>query len=99
MAEEIGSEAMGDAPSLQHAEMVADSSNLVAALDSDERAVKRLKMDEPVSVSGGNNMNNMQPLVPGEGLHDAPEPNGNAVGANSRNGEQRGGNSAPVKKE
>lgn len=61
---------MGGVPlEKQHAELAKDSSNVTIASNGEERAAKRLKMDDSATSENGNAT---ETAVPGEGLHDAP---------------------------
>ena len=111
MSDEADTNMGGVSPERQHAELANDASNIAVTTETEERAAKRLKMDDekPVQtvsiiVDGG---------VPGEGLHDAParDENVNPTGEENKNqegdkvqqkpehidGRLRG--TAPVKKE
>ncbi|QPC75142.1 hypothetical protein HYE68_005894 [Fusarium pseudograminearum] len=69
---------MGDAsPGHEHAELVADASNIETSTDDEERASKRVKMNDSIPTES----------VPGEGLHDAPasKENGNVTNGDKEN--------------
>jgi tRNA-dihydrouridine synthase 3 len=74
---------MGDvSPGHEHAELVADASNILTSTDDGERASKRVKMNDSIPSES----------VPGEGLHDAPASKDNE---NVTNGDKESGAEEP----
>ncbi|KAM0354745.1 hypothetical protein HYE67_008604 [Fusarium culmorum] len=69
---------MGDvSPGHEHAELIADASDIETSTDDGERASKRVKMNDSIPAES----------VPGEGLHDAPasKENGNVINGDKEN--------------
>jgi tRNA-dihydrouridine synthase 3 len=68
----------GVSPGHEHAELVADASNIATSTDDGERASKRVKMNDSIPSES----------VPGEGLHDAPatKDNENVTNGDKENG-------------
>ena len=77
MSEQPDAQMGGVSPGHEHAELVADASNITTSADDGERASKRVKMDESTPSQS----------VPGEGLYDAPvsKENGNATNGDKEN--------------
>ncbi|RGP76243.1 trna-dihydrouridine synthase 3 [Fusarium longipes] len=78
MSEQPDAPMDGVSPGHEHAELVADASNIVTSTDDGERASKRVKMNDSTPPES----------VPGEGLHDAPanKENGNVTNGDKENG-------------
>ena len=62
MSEQPDAKMGGISPGHEHAELVADASNIATSAEDGERASKRVKMNDSIPSES----------VPGEGLHDAP---------------------------
>lgn len=62
MSEQPDAKMGGVSPGHEHAELVADASNIATSAEDGERASKRVKMNDSIPSES----------VPGEGLHDAP---------------------------
>lgn len=74
----------------QHAELANNASNIDITSEPEERASKRLKMDD--SSSAAKDSVAIEQTVPGEGLHDAPA-------SKENENPPTGGNDVPAQKE
>lgn len=77
MSEQPDAKMGGVSPGHEHAELVADASNITTSAEDGERASKRVKMNDSIPSES----------VPGEGLHDAPvaKENGDVTNGDKKN--------------